>query len=103
MTYKKTNGASGSSTQWGANWAILTLPYTEDSGLAKMYNMTKPIVSTCERTPCCATKRPVFLCPSDAFYNSQALPAGLVKLRRGTELGTRQLCQQWLDHSACER
>ncbi len=70
VTYNKNNGAIGSSTQWGANWAILTLPYTEDSGLAKEYNMLKPVADT-SNAVLRATKRPVFRCPSDAFYNSQ--------------------------------
>jgi prepilin-type N-terminal cleavage/methylation domain-containing protein/prepilin-type processing-associated H-X9-DG protein len=72
VTYNKNNGSLGKSTQWGANWAILTLPYTEDSGLAKLYNMnTYPIISSSQNAILRATKRPVFLCPSDAYYNSQ--------------------------------
>ncbi len=56
VTYKKANGSLGMSTQWGANWAILTLPYTEDSGLAKMYTMTNPIVSNAVNATLCARK-----------------------------------------------
>ena len=72
VTYKKANGSLGNSTLWGANWAILTLPYTEDSPLAKTYNpSTKPYLSDPANATLRATKRPLFLCPSDAFYNSK--------------------------------
>ena len=58
-----------------ANWAILTLPYTEDAGLAKTYvsqqGTTALYVSSPQNAQFRATRRPVFLCPSDAYYNSQ--------------------------------
>jgi prepilin-type processing-associated H-X9-DG protein len=72
VTYKRANGSLGFSTQWGANWAILTLPYTEDAWLAKTYDPIKyPIISASQNAALRATKRPLFLCPSDALYNSK--------------------------------
>jgi prepilin-type N-terminal cleavage/methylation domain-containing protein len=54
----------------GANWAILTLPYTENNALYKMFNLTKPI-SDPSNALARATKYPTMLCPSDALYNSK--------------------------------
>ncbi len=75
VTYNRAHGALSWLTRWGANWAILTLPYTEDAGLAKMYvsqqGATVLYVSSAQNAQFRATKRPVFLCPSDAYYNSQ--------------------------------
>jgi prepilin-type N-terminal cleavage/methylation domain-containing protein/prepilin-type processing-associated H-X9-DG protein len=72
VTYNKANGSLGKSTQWGANWAILTMPYTEDSSLYKSYDPSKyPIISAAQNAVLRATKRPTFLCPSDANYNSK--------------------------------
>ena len=76
VTYDKKNGSLGKSTQWGANWAILTMPYTEDAGLAKMYDRgLHPLLTdtsgNSRNAVLRATRRPVFLCPSDAYYNSK--------------------------------
>ena len=104
VTYKRSNGALSWSTRWGPNWAILTLPYTEDAGLAKMYvsqqGTTALYVSSArKRTIACYQKAGVSL-SERRILQLPALPAGLVKQRRGTELGTRQLCEQRLDRSA---
>jgi prepilin-type N-terminal cleavage/methylation domain-containing protein/prepilin-type processing-associated H-X9-DG protein len=58
-------------TQFGPNWVIQILPYTENSGLYKMFNLTRPI-SDPANALARATRVPSMLCPSDSFYNSKA-------------------------------
>jgi prepilin-type N-terminal cleavage/methylation domain-containing protein/prepilin-type processing-associated H-X9-DG protein len=56
--------------QWGANWVISVLPYTENAALFKFYNRLKP-VSDPTNAALRATRIPTMFCPSDAFYNSK--------------------------------
>lgn len=56
--------------QWGANWVISILPYTENPGLYKSYNPLKP-VSDPANAALRAARIPTMLCPSDSFYNSK--------------------------------
>jgi prepilin-type N-terminal cleavage/methylation domain-containing protein len=64
-------GADPSSTyQWGANWVVQILPFTEDPSLAKMFNNLKPI-SDPSNAALRATRMPVMLCPDDPNYNSK--------------------------------
>jgi prepilin-type N-terminal cleavage/methylation domain-containing protein/prepilin-type processing-associated H-X9-DG protein len=57
-------------TQWGANWVIQILQYTENASLDKMYVRTKPI-SDASNLLLRSSKVPTMLCPSDAYYNSK--------------------------------
>ena len=74
VTFNRSNAPLGKSTQWGANWAILTLAFTEDAPLAKLYDNNtgaNKIISSPANAILRATNRPVFLCPSDAGNNSK--------------------------------
>ena len=55
---------------WGPNWVIQILPHTENAGLYKMFNLTKPI-SDPSNAAARATRINTMLCPSDALYNSK--------------------------------
>jgi prepilin-type N-terminal cleavage/methylation domain-containing protein/prepilin-type processing-associated H-X9-DG protein len=57
-------------TNPGPNWVIKILPYTENSGLSSMFNLTKPI-SDPSNAAARATRINTMLCPSDANYNSR--------------------------------
>jgi prepilin-type N-terminal cleavage/methylation domain-containing protein len=56
--------------QWGANWVIRILPYTENPELAKIYNPLKSIFDA-SNASLRATRIPTMLCPSDATNNSK--------------------------------
>jgi prepilin-type N-terminal cleavage/methylation domain-containing protein/prepilin-type processing-associated H-X9-DG protein len=57
-------------TQPGVNWVVQILPFTENSGLYKMVNLTMPMSDT-SNAAVRATIVPTMLCPSDSFYNSK--------------------------------
>jgi prepilin-type N-terminal cleavage/methylation domain-containing protein/prepilin-type processing-associated H-X9-DG protein len=62
--------------QWGANWIIQILPYTENPQLARIYNPLKP-VSDPSNAALRATNIPTMLCPSNAIDNSKPyMPVG---------------------------
>src|SRR5262249_31008979 len=62
--------------QWGANWVIQILPYTENPELAKSYNRLRPI-SDASNLTLRATHIPTMLCPSDWTNNSKPyMPVG---------------------------
>jgi prepilin-type N-terminal cleavage/methylation domain-containing protein/prepilin-type processing-associated H-X9-DG protein len=59
-----------STYQWGANWVIQILPYTENPQLAKIFYPLKPL-SDPANAVLRATRIPTMLCPSDALNNSK--------------------------------
>src|SRR5262249_13864037 len=65
-----------STYQWGANWVVQILAYTENPELAKIYNPTKPICDP-SNAALRASRIPTMLCPSDVNYNSRPyMPVG---------------------------
>jgi len=73
MTIPATENPS-STENFGKNWVIDILPQIEDSGLAKQFNLLKPISDPSNATAR-ATWLPAMICPSDTFNRIPYTPS----------------------------
>ncbi len=65
----------GNTSQWGPNWIITILPYIEDVGLLKSFDLNKPISDPVNRVAR-GRSLPILLCPSDTHNRTMYKPAG---------------------------
>ncbi len=79
MTLPKGVTNPNSTTQFGPNWVIKVLPFTEYNGLYKQFDFSKDVSSPGSQANVTARAATVstMLCPSDAFHNmAPYIPGG---------------------------
>ena len=61
-------------SKWGPNWVISTLPYLDGQALYSTFDLTKPISDPANQAGRSATL-PIMLCPTDAWNRKPYMPS----------------------------